>query len=274
MRKALSEAATKDFEDQGFCIATQPIVHGDVTEIPTVAGYELLARKREICGAVTYPADFIPEMDIRQLATLDAFSFTEAIEQSKLITGGAYSSFNTSFRSLSQYDFRDYLRKRLLTLSADERSRLMLEITDAHIANTKPGRGQWNTMRHDLREIANMGVKIAIDEFDYRNTPLFVISEIPVSAVKISINSLRQPGSMLDAMDYEVLRSVGRSMSYWGCDVIAIGIETDEQLRLSREMGANYFQGFMFGRPLVAADLPDLPGSSKSGNSELAVGFK
>lgn len=269
MRKALSEAAIKDFEERGFCIATQPIVHGEVTEIPAVAGYELLARKRKNGGGVEYPADFIPDMDIRELATLDAFSFTEAIELSRCVTGGAYCSFNTSFRSLSQFDFRDFLRKRLLTLSANERSRLMLEITNAHVADTKLGRGQWNTMRHDLYEIANMGVRIAIDEFDYQNTPLFVISEVPVSAVKISINALGRPGSMLDAMDYEVLRSVGRSMSHWGCDVIAIGIETDEQLRLSQEMGANYFQGFMFGRPLVASELPNL----KLGNSEVVVGL-
>jgi len=260
MRMSLAMPAIRELEAQGYCIATQPIVHGDIENIPKVAGFELLARRQNANGTVSLPGEFLPEMNQRKLATLDAFVLIEAINHAVgASTSSPYYSFNTSFRNLSDRDFTEFMIERLSLIGPDERARLMIEVTDGHLACTRGGSSRWRIVKRVLGRVSDLGVRVAIDNFDHNSNQMPLISEVSVSAVKLSRAALKNQSSSGEVMDHEVLRSIVQSMVFWGCDVIADGMESMAQVSAAKRLGANFFQGCLFAEPLIAEDLPNTP---------------
>jgi diguanylate cyclase (GGDEF)-like protein len=108
-----------------------------------------------------------------------------------------------------------------------------------------------------LAELRAAGLRVAIDDFGTGYSSLAYLKALPLDYLKID-RQLAQDitGSKRDRVVVKGVIEMARSL---GLSVIAEGIETEEQLSLLAEAGANIGQGFLFSGPVTALELGEKP---------------
>lgn len=107
-----------------------------------------------------------------------------------------------------------------------------------------------------LRALRELGVRLALDDFGTGQSSLSYLTRLPLDQLKIDqsfVRNLTQSGS--DAVVVQTIIGLAKSL---GIDVIAEGVETDEQHRLLVAMGCACQQGYLFGRPMPLRDFESL----------------
>ena len=105
-----------------------------------------------------------------------------------------------------------------------------------------------------LRRLVDIGVGVAIDDFGTGWASLTYLRSFPVHALKIDRSFVARAG--LTANDTAIVRSVLSLGAELDLFVIAEGIETDAQHEGLRRLGCSFGQGYLFGRPSPAAEVP------------------
>jgi diguanylate cyclase (GGDEF)-like protein/PAS domain S-box-containing protein len=127
-------------------------------------------------------------------------------------------------------------------------SRLVFEITERDIHDTE-------SITSAIDRLAGLGVTIAVDDFGAGPATFERLRWRNVAQLKLDRGLLRDVTT--DSRDREVLRSILDLASRLGYDVVAEGVETDEQLALLREMGCPHAQGYLFSAAMVRSDFID-----------------
>ena len=104
-----------------------------------------------------------------------------------------------------------------------------------------------------LRMLHCAGVRIALDDFGTGYASLIHLKEIPVDTLKIDVSFI---AGLLDAdgESEEIVRAVLALGHGLKKTVVAEGVETVAQLGRLRELGCDFAQGYLFGRPSAAFD--------------------
>ena len=103
-----------------------------------------------------------------------------------------------------------------------------------------------------INEIGELGVKIAIDDFGTGYSSLSYLNSFPADLVKVDKSFIDKMNSSDSSKQYvAAIIYIGHVM---GFKVISEGVEQDEQVDTLREIGCDYIQGFIWGRPLSADD--------------------
>ena len=105
-----------------------------------------------------------------------------------------------------------------------------------------------------LGQLRNLGVSIAIDDFGTGYSSLSYLKTFPVNVLKIDRSFIRDLET--NSGDRAIARSIVDLADNLGMKTVAEGVETEEQSRILAEIGCSCLQGFLFARPVVAADLP------------------
>ena len=124
--------------------------------------------------------------------------------------------------------------------------RLCLEITET-AAITDLG-----TTAGRLRELQDLGVRLALDDFGAGHSSLTLLRRLPVHTVKIDRSFVERITE--DTADAVLVRLVVEAAHSLGRRVLAEGVETPEQARQLVSLGADAAQGWLFGRPQPASD--------------------
>jgi EAL domain-containing protein (putative c-di-GMP-specific phosphodiesterase class I) len=99
-----------------------------------------------------------------------------------------------------------------------------------------------------IEEIKKMGIKIAIDDFGTGYSSLSYLNKFPANLLKIDKSFVDDMNKDDSSKQYvAAIISIGHIM---GLDVIAEGVEEEEQLASLKDIGCDYIQGFIWGRPL------------------------
>ena len=121
-------------------------------------------------------------------------------------------------------------------------SLLELEITEGMVIHN-PTR-----ILHTLQAIKNLGVRIAIDDFGTGYLHLSRLQDLPIDTLKVDRSFIRDLGSKPEGRAItEAIISMSRSFHM---DVIAEGVETEEQETFLRQNGCDHVQGFYVSKPV------------------------
>jgi diguanylate cyclase (GGDEF)-like protein/PAS domain S-box-containing protein len=149
-------------------------------------------------------------------------------------------SLNVSGRELSELDLAARVRKELTRFSLPGRA-LCLEVTQDAVLRD-PDRA-----RATLGEVHKMGVAIALDGFGARDASITLPRNLPVDMIKLDRGLIqtferdRETRAMVAAMIALAHKA--------GLTAVAVGIETNRQLALARELECTVGQGFLLHRP-------------------------
>jgi diguanylate cyclase (GGDEF)-like protein len=103
-----------------------------------------------------------------------------------------------------------------------------------------------------LHKLRNLGAKVSIDDFGTGYSSLSYLKRLPIDALKVDKSFISGlPG---DGADHAIVSAVIAIAQELDLKVTAEGVETPEQLDTLRKLGCGEFQGYLFSRPLPAAD--------------------
>ena len=217
-------------------------------------GFEALARMKDSEGNVINPDDFIPIAE--KVGLIDRVDGTVARKaamffgrllhktDSKLML-----SLNASVRHMMKSDFLDEIRS-LLHDSGIPANQLEIEITESIMIDSV------DKALRCIDELKSMGIQIAIDDFGTGYSSLSYLNRFPADLLKIDksfIDAMNQSDSSRQYV--AAIISMGHVM---GFDVISEGVEASDQLKTLKDIGCDFVQGFIWGRPLSAEDAEKL----------------
>jgi diguanylate cyclase (GGDEF)-like protein len=99
-----------------------------------------------------------------------------------------------------------------------------------------------------LAQLKNRQLRISIDDFGTGYSSLSYLQRLPIDNLKIDQSFVAEMKSAGESL--EIVRSIITLAHSLGKQVIAEGVETEEQLALLRSLGCEYAQGFFFSKPL------------------------
>jgi EAL domain-containing protein (putative c-di-GMP-specific phosphodiesterase class I) len=131
-----------------------------------------------------------------------------------------------------------------LTESGLDPACLALEVTESSIM------GDAERTLATLDRLRAMNVRLEIDDFGTGYSSLSYLQRLPFGTLKIDRSFIRDLSAGSGSLD--IAKAIVEMAHSLRLDVIAEGVETDEQLRLLRGLGCNYVQGFLFSKPVPA----------------------
>ena len=156
---------------------------------------------------------------------------------------------NVSALQFRQDDFVDQVRAALETTGANPRL-LKLELTESLVLDNVQ-----DTIEK-MRELKALGLRFSMDDFGTGQSSLTYLTRLPLDQLKIDQSFIRNLGK--HAADAVMVQTIIGMAETLDLEVIAEGVETDEQREFLAAHGCQLFQGFLFARPLPASDLETL----------------
>jgi EAL domain-containing protein (putative c-di-GMP-specific phosphodiesterase class I) len=99
-------------------------------------------------------------------------------------------------------------------------------------------------------------VRLVLDDFGVGFSSLGYLDRLPLSLVKLNRTFVANVAE--SPHDAAIVRAVTEMAETIGLGVVAEGVETEEQLRVARDLGCGYAQGFHFAEPVPAPDVERL----------------
>jgi EAL domain-containing protein (putative c-di-GMP-specific phosphodiesterase class I) len=202
---------------------------------------------RGLDGEIILPGDFLPVAERRgMIRTIDRWVVREAIALLEQCRGEIRLQVNISGRSLSDPDFLDYTRSELSASSAAP-SDLVFEVTETTaIANLE-------IARTFLTDLAAMGCGISLDDFGSGFASFQYLKSLPFDELKIDGQFIQNVTTNPDdLLLVETLVGLAHGL---GKRTVAEYVENAATLRLIRDLGVDYAQGFFVGKPAPAETL-------------------
>lgn len=122
---------------------------------------------------------------------------------------------------------------------------LELEITESLLMDN-PER-----IRRQLAKLDAMGIGIAIDDFGTGYSSLSYLKTLPVDVLKIDRSFVHDLDNADDKVITQAIIALAKSL---GLEVVAEGAETDDQVAMLQSLGCDVIQGYIYSRPLPAAE--------------------
>jgi EAL domain-containing protein (putative c-di-GMP-specific phosphodiesterase class I) len=212
----------------------------------SVIGFEALARWQHPERGLIFPDSFIGRME--ELGLIDQLGWIVAsrgmAEVGQFANGDGKApmlSLNASVYSLHDLKFPDRIEE-LAEMHGVSPANLTIEITETGLINEVS-----NTL-DILTRLRMKQVKLSIDDFGTGYAMMQQLRDIPATELKIDRSFVGELGSSdRDRIMIQKTIEMGHEL---GMQVIAEGVETQEQLDLLRLNGCDSAQGFLFSRPL------------------------
>ena len=239
------------FERDELLVHYQPKYNIETGE---VVGAEALVRWELPERGIILPSDFIPIAEETNLIielgewVLDRVCSDFRYWQRSVPSPGRVS-VNLSLKQLRQPNFIKRISDILRSYQVSPTS-LELEITETTLMEN-PSR----TIKL-LDELYSLGLHLAIDDFGTGYSSLSALQQFPISTLKIDKSFVRHSAEDVDdATIVATIVHMGRSLKM---DVVAEGVETEDQLSFLQSLDCSYVQGLLFGDPMSSDNYLEL----------------
>ena len=230
-----------------FVIHYQPIVDLRTT---AVVGVEALLRWQDADGSLLLPEDFIgiaEDLDLmREVGTWVLNESCRLAAHWRALGHPLFMAVNLSPRQFHRVEIVDQVRHALQTSGLDPHY-LQLEISEGLAM-----RDIDFTLR-TLSTLHSSGVRIAVDDYGTGYFNLTQLSQLSLGYVKLDRSLVRDATQGLH--NKIIASALMQSATTLGFEVVAEGIETEEQLALMASLNCHYGQGYLFGKAVPADEM-------------------
>jgi diguanylate cyclase (GGDEF)-like protein/PAS domain S-box-containing protein len=243
LRHALSQQQFKLFFQIQVNAANQPI------------GAEALLRWQHPKRGLVAPLQFIPlAEDTGLILPIGLWVLETACAQIKAWEANPSAcelqlAVNVSARQFHQPDFVEQVRATLNKTGADP-ARLKLELTESVVLDNI------NDTIAKMHELKQIGVRFSMDDFGTGYSSLSYLTQLPLDQLKIDQSFMRNIGTKpTDAVIVQTIISMGNSL---GMEVMAEGVENEEQRDFLERNGCHAYQGYLFSKPVPIGEFEAL----------------
>jgi diguanylate cyclase (GGDEF)-like protein/PAS domain S-box-containing protein len=244
-RLDMENALRASLEEGSLSIVWQPLVHlGD----GGIMGFEALARWHHPDLGDVPPVQFIPLAEraglMRLFGTWVLKAVADEIAQLGKIWNSYPLSFAVNFSAVQIYDddtLRNNIRDTLDSIGLKP-EHFILEVTESTFM--KSGR----STEAVLGELTALGLQIAVDDFGTGYSNLAYLKRFAVNHLKVDQSFVRDV--VEDPATRQIITAIVQMAHSLNIQVIAEGVETEEQKNILLDLGCDEGQGYLFGRPM------------------------
>ena len=243
-RLQLESDLRRAVEEKQFCVYYQPIVS---LETGRLAGFEALVRWNHPRHGLVSPADFIPVAEetglIVPIGEWVLYEACKHIRECQMAFPSHRSlslSVNLSARQVAQGQLLDRIQE-ALAISKLSPHCLKLEITESVVMENAEAAALM------FKQLRSLGVQLSIDDFGTGYSSLSYLHRFPLNYLKIDRSFVSR---LTTDNDNAIVRTISTLARNLGMEVIAEGIETEEQYQQLKMLGCEYGQGYLFSHPV------------------------
>jgi EAL domain-containing protein (putative c-di-GMP-specific phosphodiesterase class I) len=251
MQAAVTARANLEIELREALSTGQFLLHYQVqvNSAGVPVGCEALVRWQHPKRGLLPPGEFIGAAEetglivplgkwVLQNACQQLLAWSEQPETSHLVV-----AVNISARQFRQTDFVDMVLQVLEATRANARQ-LTLEVTESLLLDDV------ESIITKMNTLKARGLRFSLDDFGTGYSSLAYLKRLPLDELKIDQSFVRDV--LIDENDASIVLSIITLARSMNLDVIAEGVQSKEQRRFLSQNGCRFYQGFLFGKPIVA----------------------
>ncbi len=216
-----------------------------------MVGFEALVRWRQPDGSLLMPVNFIPMAeDIGIIQEIDKWVMaTACVDAAKLAHESKRPlrlSLNVSPKQLQIPDYANFVAHQLFINNLSP-AQLELEVTERVIMQNDP------QTQINITALCDLGVRLSIDDFGTGYSSLAYLQKFPFKTLKIDrgfVSQICEDPNTHRLVDTIITMAHGLDM-----EIVAEGIENDQQRQLLQKQGCDHAQGYFFSYPGPFKDL-------------------
>jgi diguanylate cyclase (GGDEF)-like protein len=246
--------------EQQFTLYFQPQLRND----GSLYALEALLRWQHPYRGIVTPDKFIHVAeDTNMIVELGNWVIEAAVkqitewQQKKLFDADIHFAINISAKQLESTGFYKQVEKILRRYSIDPQC-LVFEITESLLLPDN------KVANETLSQLSQLNITFSVDDFGTGYSSLATIDTAPIGQLKIDRSFISQlhwsetengpePSNQYSLVN--AILSMGKALQL---DVIAEGVETEEQLKVLNHLGCQYLQGYYFSKPKPSNEIVDL----------------
>lgn len=248
-RMMIESSLAEAFKQKEFYVVYQPIFS---MATGAVSGIEALLRWNSYSLRDITPEEFfsiVDDLEINQrlceFVTRCAGQAFQQMAQHGLLLNTV--SINVTARQFLWQDFATYFLACLQEIQLPPEN-VMLEITERQAVNN------FHACKIQLSRLKEKGIRIALDDYGTGFSSITHLKQLPIDIIKLD-------QSLISHADHEFLRNkvlsagVVKMAHHLNLQVVAEGVETQEEYESLKDIGCDYVQGYYLGRPMMINDL-------------------
>jgi diguanylate cyclase (GGDEF)-like protein/PAS domain S-box-containing protein len=233
-RKQLKLHYQMQVDDSGRIVGAEALIRWHHPRRGLILPCEFIQLAEEI-GMIIPIGDWVIE---QACAQLKRWEMSPALRRLQL-------SVNVSPRQLSQPWFVEQVRE-AVERSGIRPSLLKLELTESFILDDV------EDSIEKMQELRYLGIRFAMDDFGTGYSSLAYLKRLPLEQLKIDRSFLHDINR--DRNNGIMVRTIIDIARNFGLEIVAEGVENDEQHAFLRQYGCNRYQGYLFGQPMPAEE--------------------
>lgn len=219
-------------------------------ETKKIIGAEALIRWIEPDGSMISPNVFIPIAEkTGMISDISHFVLVEACQQNSIWQQMGLSpivmSINFASGDFYQANVCDVVKEQLYKTGMQAKW-LELELTE------RLALGDINYTVQQMNALREMGILLAMDDFGTGYSSLSYIQLLPLTLLKLDRSFIIEIET--DTVAQEIVSAVIKIAKSMRIETIAEGVEYEGQAQILQEMGCDYIQGYLYGKPMPALD--------------------
>ncbi|WP_352337539.1 EAL domain-containing protein [Psychrobacter sp. 16-MNA-CIBAN-0192] len=212
-----------------------------------ITGFEALVRWQHPTRGLLKPVDFIDAIITHKLSfelfCQMATQIAQQLSKWQALGFTQHICINADAAEFSHPEFFSFITT-LFTQHCIHPHQLHIEITESSLMLNH------FTVKQQLTALKALGVCLALDDFGTGYASLSYLQEYPFDFIKIDKSFISK--IVDDHIQFAIVKAILELANALDMQVVAEGIETDEQRQLLLDIGCAYGQGYLFSRPVTA----------------------